>query len=210
MINTTVHEAFSRQTAACFSGHRTIPARDTPALRYRISAALQQAFTDGYKVFICGGARGFDTIAAQEVIRFRMRHHDIRLIIAVPCASQCWRWPDRDKTAYRSILAQADDVWILSETYYNGCMQYRNRFMVDHSSLCLCYLARFEGGTWNTVRYALHEGVPVKNLAMDNVVKNVLRENAWSCIYTSRSVYRNAGIVHLSHFRQKKIRKMNI
>ena len=203
-------ENYSRETAACFTGHRIIPDRDIGALRRRIYSALLQAYGNGYRVFFCGGARGFDTIAAQEVIRFRIKYPDVRLVIAVPCASQAKRWPDGDRETYRSILDASDETVILSDTYYSGCMQNRNRYMVDHSSLCLCYMTRFEGGTWNTVRYALHEGITLKNLAMKDADGFVLRENSWNYIYMFRSAYGNAGIVRLSHFRRMKTVKKNI
>ena len=199
-----------RETAACFTGHRMIPVRDIPSIRRRIVSAVQQAYENGYRVFFCGGARGFDTIAAQEIIKFRGSHPDVRLVIAVPCAAQAELWPEKDRETYHSILKNSDETIVLSESYYNGCMQYRNRYMVNHSSLCLCYMTRFEGGTWITVRYALHEGITLKNLAMRDTDRTVLRENSWSSTFTFRSVQGNAGTVHLSHFRRMKPGKRNI
>ena len=205
-----MEKTFSRETAACFTGHREIPARDIPAVRKRVASALLQAYGNGYRVFYCGGARGFDTIAAREVLRFREEHPEVRLVIAVPCASQADRWPAEDRETYREILDAADEAVILSETYYNGCMQHRNRYMVDRSSLCLCYMVRFEGGTWYTARYAMQEGILLKNLAMkDADASVVLRENSWNSTSTFRSVSGNAGIVHLSRFRQRKAGKRN-
>ena len=41
----------------------------------------------------------------------------------------------------------------------------RNRYLVDNSSLCICYLTRQTGGTAYTVRYAESKGVTVLNLS---------------------------------------------
>lgn len=199
-----------RAETACFTGHRMIPEEDMASVRARVYAAAQQAYETGYRTFLCGGARGFDTIAAREILRLRALHPEIRLVIAVPCATQADRWNAADRKAYREVLSAADRTVVLSQDYYDGCMQNRNRFMVDRSSLCLCYMTRFEGGTWSTVRYALHEGITLKNLAMKNADPSVLKENAWNCISISHSVSGNASTVLSSRFRRLKHKKRNI
>ena len=156
---------YPSEITACFTGHRDISAAEIFTLRSRVSSALDQAYENNYRVFLCGGARGFDTLAALEVLKFRDSHPDIRLVIAVPCATQADYWPKQD--------------------------------MVEASSLCLCYMTRFEGGTWYTVRYAMRKGILLKNLAMP--VKPVLKmkENPWNCISIFRSVSENAGTARL-------------
>ena len=86
---------------------------------------------------MCGGALGCDTAAALEVIRFRSGHGGAKLVVAVPCSTQADRWPSGDRRIYRFILEHADDVVVLSENYYPGCMLSRDRYMVDSSSLSL-------------------------------------------------------------------------
>ena len=44
-------------------------------------------------------------------------------------------------------------------------MHERNRYLVDNSGLCLCYLVKRGGGTYYTVQYAKKQGLPVINLA---------------------------------------------
>ena len=193
----------------CFTGHRMIPPEEVSVLRQKIRTSVQEAYERRYRVFICGGARGFDTIAAQEVLLIKNEYDDIRLVIAVPCASQADRWPQREKEIYQSILNRADEVIILSEEYYTGCMQNRNRYMVDNSSLCLCYLKSFEGGTWSTVRYALHKGISLKNLAMQND-SVVLKEHSWSFICIYHFVLKNVSIVHLYHSGHPKNKSQSI
>ena len=53
----------------------------------------------------------------------------------------------------------------LSERYYQGCMHERNRYMVDHSRVCICYLTERTGGTAYTVEYARSRGLKIFNLA---------------------------------------------
>ena len=41
----------------------------------------------------------------------------------------------------------------------------RNRYLVDHSSLCICYLTRQTGGTAYTFNYAKNKGIEIINIA---------------------------------------------
>ena len=198
---------FVRETTACFTGHRALKNDVLSELRVRTAEAVSQAYENGYRTFLCGGARGFDTLAALEVIRFRKSRPDVRLVLAVPCRNQASRWSAEDRELWDSVCGGADDVIILSEVYYDGCMQARNRFMVDASSLCLCYMIRFQGGTWSTVRYALHNGLILKNLAMPDRPAAAMKERAWNYISISRSAPENANTVPLPRFRLQKTKK---
>jgi len=66
---------------------------------------------------------------------------------------------------YEKIKAQADKVVYTSDQYFRGCMQKRNRHLVDNSSLCISYLTGDSGGTAYTVDYAKANGLKVINLA---------------------------------------------
>ena len=199
---------FVRAETACFTGHREIPGPSLSDVRIKTANAIRYAYSQGIRTFLCGGARGFDTLAAEEVIAFRNTNPDVRLVIAIPCLSQADKWPARDRTAYQAVLASADERIVLSDKYYNGCMQQRNRYMVDHSSLCLCYLTHFSGGTWSTVRYAMHEEIAIVNLAMRHDL-TLLKELPCYYISTSLSVQKNVSIVHLSPFRHHVSKKKN-
>ncbi len=91
---------------------------------------------------------------------------DLRLKMVLPCRSQASRWAPPDQAVYTSVLARADGVIWLSDRYYKGCMLMRNRYLVAHSSLCVCYLEDRRGGTLYTVGCAVHEGLEVINLAL--------------------------------------------
>lgn len=132
-------------------------------LRDHIARLAQQ----GCNVFLCGGALGFDTLAAEAVIAVRNRFPAISLTLALPCPEQCAHWPQPDQQRYHCIVDAADEVITLSGSYNRYCMMQRNRFMVDHSDLLLCFLTEAQGGTAATVRYAYKQGVSVVNLAME-------------------------------------------
>jgi hypothetical protein len=63
-----------------------------------------------------------------------------------------------------SDKSKADKIIILAPHYYNGCMQKRNRHLVDCSSACICFLTKHEGGTACTVDYAKQKGLYLINV----------------------------------------------
>ena len=156
-----------RPLTVCFTGHRHIAADALPLLTARMDRQLAQLYGKGYRDFLSGGALGFDLLAAERVMALRRVHPDVRLIMVLPCGNQTHRWAAQDCHRYERILYAADETRVLAPAYYEGCMQVRNRHMVDHSALCVCYMVSPRGGTLSTVSYALKEAVPVINLAMD-------------------------------------------
>jgi len=98
------------------------------------------------------------------VLNKRDLNGGIRLIIAQPCRTQSARWTEKQKKVYDSILARADEVICLSDEYFTGCMQLRNRWMVDHSGYLIACMARLQGGTAQTVNYALKKGLDITNV----------------------------------------------
>ena len=96
----------------------------------------------GVKYFGTGGALGFDTIAAQAVLSVKENNPEIKLILVLPCENQTERWKQADIDVYEKIKSKADKVKYVSHLYYDGCMQKRNRRLVDYSSYCICYIKR--------------------------------------------------------------------
>ena len=134
----------------CFSGHRVI-SESLSEIKSRLVTVITDCIKDGVTNFIAGGALGFDTLAEQTVLELKGR-----LTLALPCPpeEQTAKWTKNQQTVYNEILHKADEVLIISPHYVNGCMQKRNRFMVDNSAKLICYLRQNKGGTFYTVNYA--------------------------------------------------------
>ncbi len=145
--------------SCCFTGHRMIAARDKDALLRDLRTTLEILASSGMQEFICGGALGFDTMAATEVLRLKEKLPNITLFLALPCRDQSARWTSAQKKTYDAILEKADKVEYLFDRYVPGCMQMRNRFMVDHADVCVAYYNEKPGGTAQTVQYAKEKGV---------------------------------------------------
>ena len=165
-----------KDLTVCFTGHRIIPPQDRPALAERLDTLLNTLYDHGYRRFISGMAVGFDVLAAERVVALKERRPDVRLIIAIPCYEQWGHWTEQDCKRYEHIIYNTDQLKMLSPVYYDGCMMARNRYMVDNSAICLCYLTHSRGGTMSTVAYAMKNDCPVLNLAMPDACEAFIRQ----------------------------------
>lgn len=154
-----------RSQTCCFTGHRFLPENEKEKISLALESTVLSLIHSGYRYFGAGGALGFDTLAAQTVLRLRQSYPDIRLILVLPCVSQADKWPPADIAVYQEIMGQANKIVYTSHEYTAGCMFKRNRHLVDHSSVCICYLEKSTGGTAYTVDYARKCGLKIINLA---------------------------------------------
>lgn len=177
MVASVYADKSRRPLSVCFTGHRQIKRELLPALISDLDHTLHDLYQRGYRDFLSGGAIGFDLLAAEAVLRLQLEHPDVRLIMVLPCGDQSRRWSDADCRRYERILYAADETRVLSPAYYEGCMLVRNRHMVDHSAVCVCYMLRPRGGTLSTVSYAMQQDMPVINLAMGTPMAH-LRDGA--------------------------------
>lgn len=149
----------------CFTGHRLIRTCDKEVLIKNLNKNILELISKGVFTFITGGALGFDTLAAETLFEIREnKFPHIRVILALPCKNQDELWQEKDKERYRKILAKADDIIYLSESYSPYCMHKRNRFMVDSSRYCIFYLYNNRSGTYKTVKYALEKNLNIINI----------------------------------------------
>ncbi len=154
-----------KSNTCCFTGHRDISAFSYHDLLEKLDPLVMRLIKNGYKYFACGGALGFDTFAAMYICSLKTRGFDVKLVLILPCKDQTSKWSDYDKHVYEVIRSKADEVIYTAEAYYTGCMQKRNRALVDASSVCICFLSNYgKSGTRQTVDYAMSMGVPVVNI----------------------------------------------
>lgn len=145
----------------CFTGHRPklFPWGDNlsdpraQALLSALQEEIEQAAADGYDAFMCGGALGVDTWAAQTV-----RKLGYQLILALPFAG------------YNRSVAEAlkaDETIIVSDMRGTPGFNLRNRYMVDHSQRIIAVYderSGLRGGTYRTLEYARRKGIEVRQI----------------------------------------------
>ena len=61
---------YERSKTVCFTGHRTLyePRQE---VERRLETVVRSCIANGARTFITGGAVGFDTVAAQLILRLR-------------------------------------------------------------------------------------------------------------------------------------------
>ncbi len=136
--------------SCAFTGHR-YELKDFDA--ELLERVIKNLIISGVVIFYCGMAVGFDLAAAECVISLK-KNYDVKLIACVPCEGQSDSYSGHDKIRYKRILDNSDEQILLSSHYFNGCMQARDRFMVDNSNVLVYFLRKDEGGTFYTVNYA--------------------------------------------------------
>ena len=157
-----------KRTICCFTGHRPekLPwgtDESDPrcaALKRRLDDVIRTAYEEGMRHFICGMARGSDLYCAELVLALRQEKGDVVLEAAIPCLSQASGWPREDRARWQAILDACDLETVVQEQYTPGCMQRRNRYMVDHCALVIAVYDGTAGGTRQTLQYAMKKGVP--------------------------------------------------
>lgn len=158
----------SRACTCCFTGHRPekLPwgsDEEDPrcaALKQRLHDAVESAYDEGFRHFICGMARGCDLYFAEAVLALRAERGDVSLEAAIPCPNQTNNWPEADRVRWRQILAVCDLETMVQDHYTPGCMLRRNRYMVDHSTLVIAVYDGTNGGTRRTLEYAIRQKIP--------------------------------------------------
>ncbi len=163
------------KSTCCFTGHRPenlYKNADDSEVYSRILNAVESAYLDGYTVFICGGCRGGDFLFADAVLYLRTQHPEVKLCFALPCRDQASQWCREDRDEYSRLLDSADEIICLSEKYSAGCMQKRNRYMVDRSTLLIAAFNGSQGGTEYTYNYAFK-----KHLRIVNVLDRITEES---------------------------------
>lgn len=111
-------------------------------MRRLLRQELQNALEDGYTRFISGMARGFDIWAAEEVVRLRGEHPQLRLVCAVPYPGFEKGWKKEWRNRFDQLLDQADEtVFVNRSRLHGGVYQLRNRWMVEQSQRVIALYA---------------------------------------------------------------------
>ena len=149
--------------------HKIGPSVDSRTVREtiirRMAHAVSRLYKEGYDTYLCGLAMGFDLWAALAVSFAKNYYPDLRLIAVVPFRGQEQRYDPESRECYRTTLNEANYCVCLYERYPgSSCYHERNRAMLDHASMLVCYHNGESGGTASTVAEARTRDMPVLNL----------------------------------------------
>ncbi len=155
--------------SCAFTGHRPyrLPfhCEEDPGcvlLKASLTEQIEGLIQGGVQNFLSGMAMGVDLWAAEIVLKMRRKNPHLKLICALPCPSQADRWSISMQERYSAILDQSDEQLMISPVYEPGCMQKRDRWMVEHADLLLAvYDGILRGGTAYTLQYAYSKKKPI-------------------------------------------------
>lgn len=158
-----------------FSGHRPNHLPDYGDISKPAMAALYQKLLNEIEIailndktnFIHGSMASFDILAAEAVLQLKQKYPYIRLYSIVPFKRgflQTKEWDNQWRNRAKAVFKQSDDTKTLEPAYSSGVYYRRNEWLVDHSSLLICYCNSNRGGTKMTMDYAASRDIPIINL----------------------------------------------
>ncbi len=138
----------NQEKICAFTGHRIL---EEDFSEKALKSVVRSLVKQGVYTFFCGMAIGFDLLAAESVLSLKKREKRVRLIACIPCEGQDKYYSKEDKLRYQKALALADEKILLSENYFQGCMQVRDTYMAERANILVAYCKRKTGGTAYTV-----------------------------------------------------------
>lgn len=127
-------------------------------LKLRLRDQTEALIKDGAEEFCSGMALGVDMWAAEIVLELKTVYPKIRLTAVIPCPEQADRWSAEHKARYHYILERCDKKITVSPEYAKGCMQKRNKALVDLCDILLAVFDGKNGGTKQTINLAKTKG----------------------------------------------------
>ena len=128
------------------------------ALKKLILNKIQEENTTA---FLSGMALGTDMFAAEIVLELKREFRDITLTAVLPCRTQAAKWNKEATARYELIVDRCDKIIILQDEYTPSCMHKRNLYMVEHSDCVIAVWSGTEGGTANTIHFAIERHLPI-------------------------------------------------
>lgn len=108
---------------------------------------------------ISGFAEGVDLIAANIVIKEKMRNKDLFLEAAIPHSGRL-KTKDND---FQELFKKCNEKTIIQDEYTADCFSKKNKYMVNKSDLLIAvWDERKAGGTYQTIKYAEQQEKEIK------------------------------------------------
>lgn len=169
-----------KEQTICLTGHRpkSLPwgydETKESCIKFKkdLETIFENAIKCGYKTFLSGMAEGFDMIGTEILLKLKKKHN-IQIIAVVPCLGQELKWSAKQQERYNKVLKQCDNKIILSPQYTPTCMNERNKFMVDNSSVCIACWKGKASGTRNTLLYAKQKNCKTKIINLNRYINKL-------------------------------------
>lgn len=140
------------EKTAVFIGHRDC---------YELTAdniipAIEKCISMGVDTFLNGGMGHFDHLCAIAIDDLKTKYPHIKHILVKPYP----KLKTHDLSLFNDIILFADESYI-DEIGYRRAIPQRNEYMVEHSSVAICYVHRQSAGAFKTYLKAKQKGLKI-------------------------------------------------
>jgi len=149
----------------CFIGNRHLPVKGIQRILLNLDREIDHCISNGVSTFICGGALGFDQIAASFIIAKKGLGKKIRLIFVLPCKNQDRLWNMEKREFFKDLLNEADNVVYIAENTSHPFISEQNRYIIEQSSYCICALQSENSETIQIMQFVKERGLRIVNIA---------------------------------------------
>lgn len=159
--------------SACFSGYRPkkfkFPLLDGDQNYEKLKSDLKFVINDlienKINTFYIGLAEGFDIISGEILLECQSEIKEkINIVCVSPFENFIDSFDEDWKFRANNLIKKSDRVKFISPNYKRGIFYKRNRYMVDNSSILICYYDGKSGGTKYTIDYAKAENLNIINI----------------------------------------------
>ena len=148
----------------CFTGHRELSHSNKYIIEKTLEVITDLIENEGVTDFRAGGAMGFDTLAAAAVAGLKVKYPHIKLHLIIPHHGHDRDFSEFYEKMFEFTLQNADTVTYIQKRYTPGVMQVRNAALVRGADVCVSYMTRLRGGTYQTVNMARRDKIKVINI----------------------------------------------
>ncbi len=151
-----VTERRSVMAACAFFGHKECTGLDRKVLLKAIESLILQ----GTDAFYVGNQGGFDRMVYGCLKQLRKQYSHICAAVVLACLP----------TGEHKEEDMSDAIYPEIEGHPRFAIERRNRWMIEMSDDCICYVTHTWGGAYKFARQAKRRGLRMMNLGNENVV----------------------------------------
>ncbi len=123
----------------------------------QLTNTIINCINDGVSIFLNGGQGGFDRKCAVTVFNLKTLYPQIKNILVIPYLT----FNIFDKNIFDEIIFPDG----FEKYHYKTAIPQRNKYMVNHSDIAICYINHGWGNAVKTFEYAQKKNLKIINLS---------------------------------------------
>ena len=153
----------ARSVTCCITGQTNILPEAEEGILASFHDIVSQLIDKGIINFYVGGALGFDMLVTESILKLQQKEKGITIRAVIPHPNWDANWPEDKKKRQQAILEKCISIEYARPKFCKGLHLIRDKMLVNNSLHCITYCNRAIGGTAETLRYALGQGLQIYN-----------------------------------------------